>query len=103
MSGPQMIRVRDRVADRLVSRQALSPASAVAYQPAGRFERWLFDRLRRRGAVIEVAPGRYYLDAALYHAQNVAWERRATRVSFFIAVGLALLAMLFYRGGAVLR
>ena len=98
-----MIRVRDRVADRLVSRQALSPASAVAYQPQGRFERWLFGRLRRRRAVIEAASGRYYLDAARYHAQNVAWERRATRVSFFVAIGFAALAMLFYRGGVVLR
>ncbi|MDB5709989.1 MAG: hypothetical protein JWL96_2059 [Sphingomonas bacterium] len=95
-----MIRVRDRVADRLVSRQALSPAAAVAYQPQGRFERWLFGRLLQRRAVVEVAPGRYYLDAALYTAQNVAWERRATRVSFFGAITLSVLAMLFYRGGA---
>ncbi|MDB5675135.1 MAG: hypothetical protein JWM65_2117 [Sphingomonas bacterium] len=94
-----MIRVRDRVADRLVSRHALSPTSAVEYQPQGRFARWLLSRLLRRRAVVEVAPGRYYLDAARYTAQNVAWERRATRVSFFGAIGLAVLAMLFYRGG----
>jgi len=94
-----MIRVRDRVAGRMVSRQALSPASAVAYKPEGWFARWLLGRLLRRRAVIEVAPGRYYLDAARYTAQNVAWERRATRVSFFGAIGLAVLAMLFYRGG----
>ena len=99
MNGPQMIRVRDRVAGQLVSRQALSPATAAAYQPEGWFSRWLLGRLLRRRAVIEVAPGRYYLDAARYTAQNVAWERRATRVSFFGAIALAVLAMLFYRGG----
>ncbi len=99
MNGPQPIRVRDRVVARLVVRQAFSPATALAYQPQGRFERWLLGRLLRRRAVIETAPGRYYLDAALYTAQNAAWERRATRVSFFGAIGLAALAMLFYRGG----
>lgn len=99
MNGAQAIRIRDRVVERLVVRQALSPATALAYQPQGRFERWLLGRLLRRGAVIETAPGRYYLDAARYTAQNVAWERRATRVSFFVAIGLVALAMLFYRGG----
>lgn len=93
------VRVRDRVVARLVTRQALSPATALSYQPQGWLERWLLGRLVRRRAVIETAPGRYYLDAALYSAQNVAWERRATRVSFFGAIGLAVLALLFYRGG----
>ena len=103
MNGPQMIRVRDRVADRLVSLQALSIATAVAYQPTGRFERWLLARLRRRGAVIEATPGRFYLDVAVYQAQAIAWERRAVPISFFAALTLALLAMLFYRGGLVLH
>jgi hypothetical protein len=101
MNGPLNIRVRDRVVDRLVSHQALSPETATAYRPQDRFERWLFGRLLRRQAVIEAAPGRFYLDAARYHAQNVAWERRATWMSFFLAVGLAALAILFYRGGVV--
>jgi hypothetical protein len=99
VNAPQKIRVRDRVAGQLVSRGAFSPATATGYQPQNAFERWLFGRLLRRRAVIEAAPGRYYLDAVRYTAQNVAWERRATRVSFFVAIGLAALAMLFYRGG----
>lgn len=103
MNGPVRIRVRDRVADHLVSRGALSPSSAVRYQPAGRAERWLLARLRRRGSVVEAAPGRFYLDVEAYHARAAAWERRAAPISFFVAIGLALLAMLFYRGGLLLH
>jgi hypothetical protein len=99
VNGPIKVRIRDRVAQRLVSHNAMSPASAVAFQSRNAFERWLLARLLKRGAVLEVAPGRYYLDAARYTVQNAAWERRATPISFSVAIGLAILAVLFYRGG----
>ena len=96
MNGPVKVKIRDRIANQLVSRNAISPDSAVAFQPKGRFEHWLFARRRKSGAIVETAPGRYYLDVAAYHAQFSAWERSAAPMSFFIAVGLALLLMLLY-------
>ncbi len=95
--------MRDRVADQLVTRGALSPTSAVPYRPVGKFEHWLFARLRRRGSVVEATPDRFYLDVRAYHARAAAWERRAAPISFFVAIALALLAMLFYRGGLLLH
>ncbi|CAN5669028.1 hypothetical protein BH10PSE14_BH10PSE14_37640 [soil metagenome] len=95
--------MRDRVADQLVTRGALSPTTAVPYQPAGKVEQWLFARLRRRGSVVEATSGRFYLDVSAYQTRAAAWERKAAPISFFVAIALALLAMLFYRGGLLLH
>jgi hypothetical protein len=96
VNGPVKVRIRDRIAGQLVARNAISRDSAIAFQPKGRLERWLFARRRRSGAILEAGSGRYYLDVAAYHARFSAWERRAVPISFFVALGLALLLMLFY-------
>jgi hypothetical protein len=96
MNGPQLrIKVRDRVADKLVVQGAVLPARAVAFAPQGRFEQWLFARLRRRGAVIEAAPGRFYLYVPAYHAGQDRWERRAIPLAIG-AIVIAILLMLLY-------
>lgn len=97
MNRPVRIAVRDRVADALVTRGALTPATAIPYRPSGRVERWLFARLRRRGAVVEAAPGRFYLHVAAYQARRDALERRAVPIGLGALV-LAALMLLLYRG-----
>lgn len=96
MSGPQLrIKVRDRVADKLVLQGAIVPARAVAFAPQGRFEQWLFARLLRRGAVVEAAPGRFYLNVPAYHHGQDRWERRAMPLAIG-AIVVAMLLMLLY-------
>jgi hypothetical protein len=97
VSGDTTIRVRDRVADTFVMRQARSRDTAIAYVPAGRFEAWLFARLRRNGALVEAQPGFFFLDVVAYHAAHDVLARRALPIAFFGALALAVLAMLFYR------
>ncbi|MEG3145892.1 hypothetical protein U1839_14620 [Sphingomonas sp. RT2P30] len=97
MNAPVRIAVRDRVADALVTRGALTPTTAIPYRPEGRVESWLFARLRRRGAVVEAAPGRFYLHVAAYQAQRDALERRAVPIGLG-ALALAALMLLLYRG-----
>ena len=96
MNGPQLrITVRDRVADKLVLQGAIVPARAVAFRPQGRFEEWLFRRLRRRGEVIEAAPGRFYLEVPAYHAGQGRWERRALPLAIGAIVVAILLTLLY--------
>jgi len=96
VNGPQLrIRVRDRVADKLVLQGAVMPARAVALQPQGRFEEWLFKRLRRRGEVLEAAPGRFYLNVPAYHAAQGRWERRALPLAIGAIVVAILLTLLY--------
>lgn len=95
MNGPQLVRVRDRVADQLVLRGAVSPASATAWQPKGPFERRLLARHRKTGAIVEVAPGRYYLDVPTYHERVFRWERRAVPIGIGAIVIASLLMLLF--------
>ena len=96
MNGPQLrIQVRDRVADKLVLQGAVVPVQAVAFVPQGRFEQWLFARLRRRGEVVEAAPGRFYLNVPAYHAGQNRWERRALPIAIG-AIVVALLLTLLY-------
>ena len=97
MSGPVKIQVRDRVADRLVMLGAVTPATAVPFQPKGWFETWLFARLRRRGAVVEAAPNRFFLHIGAYQARGDLLERRAVPIGLGALVVAALL-LLLYRG-----
>lgn len=98
MNGPVKIQVRDRVADHLVLRQAISPPSAVAYAPEGRFERWLFQRLLRRGAIVEARPGRYFLDVAAYHRFANRWGGLAVPAGLAALVVAALLMLVLALG-----
>lgn len=96
MNAPQLrIKIRDRVADRLVLQGAIVPARAVRFRPVGRFEAWLFARLRRRGAIEETAPGYFYLNVPAYHAGQGGWERQAIPLAM-VAIVVAIVLMLLY-------
>ncbi|MEO7682013.1 MAG: hypothetical protein ABIS14_15210 [Sphingomonas sp.] len=89
--------MRDRVADAFVVRRALSRNTAIAFAPAGWFERRLFARLRKRGALVEAGPGHFFLDVSTYHANAQALERHALPIAFWGALAVTVVAMVFYR------
>ena len=54
---------RQKIVDHFTDAGAIAPDRAIAFAPgAGRIERRLFRRMVDFGALVEAAPGRYYLD-----------------------------------------
>ncbi len=91
------VRVRGRTAEIFLARHAISPEDAIDHIPEER-DRPAFDRLRAKGIVREISPGRYWFDvpAALYDAD--ALSRRLVPIVIVAALTLSGIAMLFYRG-----
>ncbi|QNA83348.1 hypothetical protein G4G27_04505 [Sphingomonas sp. So64.6b] len=91
------VRVRGRTAEKFLARHAISPEDAIDHVPDER-DRPAFERLRAKGIVREVGPGRYWFDvpAALYDAD--ALSRRMVPIAIVLALVVSGIAMLFYRG-----
>jgi len=94
---PAALRVRGRIATAMLALHALSPEDAVGFTPEPREARE-FDRLRAAGIVREVPGGRYWYDLVAYHVRDRARSRTAMAWTVAIAVTLAALLPLFYRG-----
>jgi len=91
------LRVRGRIAEAMLALHAIAPEDAVDYSPEPRDARE-FDRLRAAGIVREVPGGRYWFDLIAYHLRERARSRVATMWAFGIALVVAAVAVLFYRG-----
>ncbi|MGY4396759.1 hypothetical protein ACVWZA_001944 [Sphingomonas sp. UYAg733] len=91
------VRVRGRTAAIFLARHAISPGDAIDHAPEER-DRPAFDRLRAKGIVREVGPGRYWFDipAAFHDAE--ALSRRMVPIVIIAALAVSGIAMLFYRG-----
>lgn len=94
---PAALRVRGRIATAMLALHAISPEDAVEFTPESRDVRE-FDRLRAAGIVREVPGGRYWYDLVAYHLRDRARSRTAMIWTVGVAVTLAALATLFYRG-----
>lgn len=94
---PAALRVRGRIAEAMLALHALAPEDAVEFSPEPRDAReW--ERLRAAGIVREVPGGRYWFDLVAYHIRDRARSRTATVWSFGVAVLIAALMLLLYRG-----
>lgn len=89
-------RAERRLVERLRGGSALTAATAIAFAPAGRLERWRLGRLARAGAVRDAGPGTAYLDEDSYQVYRRTRRRRALVV---LAAVLALVAALFLAAG----
>ncbi|KQM64959.1 hypothetical protein ASE75_07800 [Sphingomonas sp. Leaf17] len=70
------VRSRKRIVRDFVHAGAVTPRHAIAYEPRGDMRR-LFRQLRQFGAIVEPAPGRFYLDSNRLTAfRHVARRRR---------------------------
>jgi hypothetical protein len=91
------LRVRGRIAEAMLALHAIAPEDAVDYSPEPRDVRE-FDQLRAANIVRDVPDGRYWFDLIAYHLRERARSRVATMWAFGIALVVAALAVLFYRG-----
>ncbi|MCP3735121.1 hypothetical protein M9979_09595 [Sphingomonas sp. RP10(2022)] len=96
--------VRDRylvhgtIAPRFVEAHAVTPDDAVAFTPADAREAKAFAAMIADGSIRMPAQGRFWFDMDAYEAAAAA--RRAKRVPVMVIVALlvAVVAVLFYRG-----
>ena len=78
-----------KVTSHLMSNNAVSPESAVAYIPDRHLQRRMLARLVRRGVIVETAPARYYIDIPSYDR----WRRGLRRRVALLLGGVALAAL----------
>ena len=75
-----------KVTSHLMSNNAVSPESAVAFIPDRYLQRRMLARLVRRGVIVETAPDRYYIDIPAYDR----WRRGLRRRVALLLGGVAL-------------
>jgi|GEM_PF-626796 len=94
---PAMLRTRSRIARAMIAAHALAPDQAIAFHPAPSDVAELM-RLRKAGVVRETLPGHYWLDLVANHYSEQQAARRRAKWAVAIALILAAIAVLFYRG-----
>ena len=89
-----MVKARRDVASHFMSRNAVSPQSAVPFEPARRVQRRMFDRMVDAGVLVRSSTGRWYMDVAAYDESN---RKRRARAGLLVGgmVAVAGLAALF--------
>ncbi len=82
-------RAEVKVVSALQSVSATSEVDAIRLPALSRLGRWQFDRLQRRGAIVEEGRGRYFFNASGYRAFQARRRRRA-----LVATPILLVAVL---------
>jgi hypothetical protein len=91
------LRVRGRIAEAMLAAHALAPEDAIDFTPDPR-DAADFATLRAAGIVRDVPGGRFWFDLVAYHLREQARSRVAVMWTLGLAVTIAAVAMLFYRG-----
>jgi hypothetical protein len=91
------LRVRGRIPAAMLAAHALAPEDAIEFAPDPR-DGAAFEKLRAAGIVREVPGGRFWFDLVAYHLREQARSRVAVMWSLGLAVMVAAIAVLFYRG-----
>ena len=94
---PGALRVRGRIAEAMLAAHALAPEDAIEFAPDPR-DAAAFAKLRAAGIVREVPGGRFWFDLVAYHLREQARSRHMVPLALGVAVLIAVVAVLFYRG-----
>jgi len=94
---PGALRVRGRIAEAMLAAHALAPEDAIGFAPDPR-DAANFAKLRAAGIVREVPGGRFWFDLVAYHLREQARSRVAVMWTLGVALTIAAIAVLFYRG-----
>ena len=86
-----MIATDRRIVENLRARKALSRDTAQPIAPARGFETRRFTTSAARRVIVEIEPGRFYLDEAAWSAYRAARQRTATIVSVAVTLAAAIL------------
>lgn len=94
---PGALRVRGRIAEAMLAAHALAPEDAIAFTPDAR-DVAAFAKMRADNIIRDVPGGRFWLDLVAYHLREQARGRVLAMWTFGLALIVAAIAMLFYRG-----
>ena len=72
-----MAKARRDLVSHFLSRNAVSAANAVAYEPRRRIDRRWFARFKDKGVLIEAKPGRWFIDVRALDEDTQSRRRRA--------------------------
>ncbi|MCU6456126.1 hypothetical protein LPN01_18770 [Sphingomonas sp. A2-49] len=89
-----LAKARRDVVGHFMTCNAVSPASAIAYEPSTRVQRRMFDRLQRDGVLVAAADNRWFIDIPRYHESVSTRRKRVLGVlgaAILAAAGLALM------------
>lgn len=93
-------RISGPVADSLLGRGAITRERALTYAPDSPQARRDLARLYESGIVRATADGRCWFDLRAYYVAQARRERTRAAIAVPVAIVCALVAVLFYRGGA---
>jgi hypothetical protein len=89
-----MAKARRDVVGHFMTSNAVSPESAVAYEPSRRIQRRMFERMQRNGVLVPADKNRWFIDIPRYHESLNSRRKRVLGVlgaAIVAAAGLALL------------
>lgn len=87
-----------RVQRHFADHRAVTPNDAIEYAPPGPVERKAFDQLRASGVIREAQPAYYWFDLDRMGRDRRRKRNPKTYVAIALAVVLACLAFMLYRG-----
>ncbi|MDB5677219.1 hypothetical protein [Sphingomonas bacterium] len=94
---PGALRVRGRIAEAMLAAHALAPEDAIEFAPDPR-DTAAFAALRADGIVRELPGERFWFDLVAYHLREQARGRVRAMWGFGLALVVAVIAVMFYRG-----
>ncbi len=89
-----MAKAQQDMIGHFMTSNAVSPESAVAYEPSRRIERRMFERMQRDGVIVDAGNDRWFIDIPRYHERLKTRRKRVLGVlgaAIVAAAGLALL------------
>jgi hypothetical protein len=89
-----MAKARQDVVGHFMTSNAVSPESAVTFDPSRRAQRRMFERMQRNGVLVSADKNRWFIDIPRYHESLNSRRKRVLGVlgaAIVAAAGLALL------------
>jgi hypothetical protein len=91
-------RIRGTIPALFLARHAIGPDDAIVFIPRDPREQAAFDRLRARGILQEVAPGRFYFSLDAHYSAADRRRRFVVPIAIIGSVLIAWIATVFFRG-----
>src|SRR5690242_2870078 len=96
-------KARRRILDHLMMANAVSPETAVGYEPNSIAQRRQFERLQGAGVIKEARTGEYWLDIPAYRDWANRRRRRIIALMVVVVIAVALGALVSAGVGGIAR
>lgn len=89
-----MAKAQQDVIGHFMSSNAVSPESAVTFEPSRRPQRSMFERMQREGVIVAAGNDRWFIDIPRYHERTKTRRKRVLGVLGAVIVAAAGIALL---------